>query len=824
MRFIRGDSLKQAIARFHQPDTASARPTAGGALRSENGDSRDLAFRKLLRRFVDVCNAIDYAHSRGVLHRDIKPGNIIVGRYGETLVVDWGLAKATGRSDPGSPERTIIPISTSGGAETLPGSAVGTPAYMSPEQAAGRLEQLGPASDVYGLGATLYALLTGRAPFEGNVAHVLQGVQTGDYRPPRQLNPDISPALETVCLKAMALMPADRYASARALADDIERWLADEPVTARPEPWAEKARRWARKHRTLVTSAAAGVVIAALGLGAISAVQTKARNDLAAKNQALDLQRERAEDREQLAIKAMARFRDAVAQNPALKNTPALEELRRTLLKEPQAFFRALRDRLQADRDTRPESLARLAMASFDLGWLTDEIGNQHDALVAYQESLAIRQQLAAANPTSLPFQRDLAQSHNNVGALLLKTGNPAEALQAVEAARKIWEILAEADPNATELQSELANNLINTGTLLSETGKPAEALKAAEAARSIHQRLADANPSVVKFQTDLALSFNGIGNMLRELKKPAEALEANTAAISIQQKLHDASPGEPGASLHLAHSQSNIALLLSELGKPAEAMKAYEYAVAIQRRLLDENPTLNEVQIGLAKDDMNLANLRVNLGKPAEALEDLEAAAKILQRLAESQPSSAQYRRDLALCHSNIGFLLRTTRRPTEAMEAYRSAVAILQKLASESPDSPDLASDLGGTLNDQASIDLEAKRFEEARAELREAVTWQTKALAAQPGNPNYRQWLGRHFRNLIRACRGLGDSEGVSEAERELRRLHDSEPAIMALDAPGRPQTRRRPPDPAPVQRCLCCNTGSEFPSPRNRGRSQ
>ena len=118
-----------------------------------------LELRKLLRRFLDVCNAIDYAHSRGVLHRDIKPANIIVGRHGETLVVDWGLAKPLGRSDPGSGERTLMPSSASGSSETLPGSALGTPAYMSPEQADGDLERLGPRSDVYSLGATLYCLL-----------------------------------------------------------------------------------------------------------------------------------------------------------------------------------------------------------------------------------------------------------------------------------------------------------------------------------------------------------------------------------------------------------------------------------------------------------------------------------------------------------------------------------------------------------------------------------------------------------------------------------------------------------------------------------------
>jgi serine/threonine protein kinase len=172
-----------------------------------------------------------------VLHRDIKPGNIIVGKHGETLVVDWGLAKATGKGEPGAEERTLVPRSASGSAETLPGSALGTPAYMSPEQAAGRLVDLGTRSDVYSLGATLYCLLTGRAPVEtDDLGAVLQAVQRGEFPPPRRLDSSIDRALEAVCLKAMAVRPEGRYASPRTLAEDLERWLADEPVSAYREP------------------------------------------------------------------------------------------------------------------------------------------------------------------------------------------------------------------------------------------------------------------------------------------------------------------------------------------------------------------------------------------------------------------------------------------------------------------------------------------------------------------------------------------------------------------------------------------------------------
>ncbi len=242
MRFIRGDTLREAVDRFHAHGT-TARTTR---------HERLLGLRRLLGHFVDACHAIEYAHSRGVLHRDLKPGNIMLGKYGETLVVDWGLAKFSTPSAAQMATEELLPGRdlTAGCDWTQFGAAQGTPAFMSPEQASGRTADVGRASDVFNLGATLYYALTGKPPYPAlDVGEALRQAQTGDFARPREVRNWIPRSLEAVCLKAMAHQPEDRYDSIRALGADVELWLSDEPVAALRETVHERMYRWAKRHR-----------------------------------------------------------------------------------------------------------------------------------------------------------------------------------------------------------------------------------------------------------------------------------------------------------------------------------------------------------------------------------------------------------------------------------------------------------------------------------------------------------------------------------------------------------------------------------------------
>jgi serine/threonine-protein kinase len=796
MRFVRGESLKDTIARFHGAPGPS---TVANGARKASTDSlaHSVQFRRLLARFLDVCNAIAYAHSRGVLHRDLKPGNILLGPFGETLVVDWGLAKVIGRTgdDPGtSGEATLRPPSASGVGETVAGTVIGTPAYMSPEQADGRLDLLGPATDVYGLGITLYAVLTGRAPFDGeNVGEILTKVRRGEFPRPRVVEPSVPRALEAICLKAMALQQSDRYSNPRGLALDIEHWLADEPAAAYREPWPDRMGRWVRKHQTLVTSAAVVLFMAACAAVLVAAQRSAhARDierknfDLATANTALDSERKKAEEREKLAAHAVERFRDAVIEEPQLKNNPELQGLRKRLLKEPLAFFRSLRERLQAENDTRTESLARLADASFALGNLTDEIGDKQDALIAYAESLAIRERLAEVNPSVSAFQRDLAKTHSNIGLLLSETGKPADAFKSYEAALAIQTKLAGVNPSASEFQNDVAKIHLNIGRLSRETGKPTDALKAMQAALAIQTKLVDASPAVSAFQSDLAMSHNAIGGLLMETGKPADALKSFESALAIQTKLAAASPPVGEFYRDLALTYNNVGVLLKNTGKPDGALKSYESALAIQTKLAKANPSVSEFQQYLAGTHINIGNLLRGSGNPAGALKSYESALGIQTKLAKANPTVGAFQSDLAVSHNGIGLIRTETGKPADAVVSFESALAVQQTLVQGHPDSPEFASELGATLNNLAIIDLNAKRFVEARDRLRQAVEWQRRALASNPAHPQYRQFMANHLNDLIVAARALGDFTGLAEAERQLLELRETDPAMAAFDA--------------------------------------
>ena len=262
MKLIRGKTLQEAIKQYFK-------------------EPNEQELKRLIRRFVSVCQTMSFAHKKGVIHRDLKPANIMLSDHGETLVMDWGIAKQF-NTELGSGTGTAITVSgTDNLLQALPdvahvdltlvGTVVGTPAFMSPEQASPESPDVGPISDIFSLGAIMFYLLTGRNAYTGrNSQEILTKVLTTVPPKPSDVARNIPPGLEAICLKAMARNPQNRYQSAEALVADLCNWLDGEPVSALKETMMEKAWRYFRKHRQV----SVGVLLAMFCLFSVITIAT----------------------------------------------------------------------------------------------------------------------------------------------------------------------------------------------------------------------------------------------------------------------------------------------------------------------------------------------------------------------------------------------------------------------------------------------------------------------------------------------------------------------------------------------------------------------
>ncbi|WP_417729901.1 serine/threonine-protein kinase [Rosistilla oblonga] len=389
------------------------------------GPKKQVQLHKLLRCFVDICDAIAYAHQQQVIHRDLKPANVIVGQFGETVVVDWGLAKRIGTDADDSEQggdssmATLAagtPLVSATGpldsasldpVETRMGTIIGTPAYMSPEQARGETDRIGPASDIYALGVMLYELLTGRTPFQADDAQtMIAKVISGDCKAPRTLDRRIPGPLDSICNKAIARRPEDRYATAQQISDDISRFLAGDKVSSHRETLIESVGRASRRRPALVAATVVGATILAISASVTSVVVTRAhRAERFAKEEAWAAHakesgmRKRAERERRWAHKHLRQVQGAAdiwlnQWNVALEYYPDASPLRSDLLRQAIHHYQSLYYQL-ADQPQQQVEAVRCLIQIANLKWLSN------DPIAAQQNYLMARDTLAAISVTN---------------------------------------------------------------------------------------------------------------------------------------------------------------------------------------------------------------------------------------------------------------------------------------------------------------------------------------------------------------------------------------------------------------------------------------
>jgi tetratricopeptide (TPR) repeat protein len=473
--------------------------------------------------FEQVCQALAFAHAHNVIHRDLKPANVMVGNYGEVQVMDWGLAKvlgtrtaAAGDPDATRAETEIRSLRDSDGLFTQAGSVLGTPAFMAPEQALGALAKVDARSDVFGLGAILAVILTGRPPFAAGSAETARvKAAQGDVADclARLDVCGAEPELVALCKRCLSPRATDRPADGgevaqavsalRAAADERARRAELERVKVEGEKAAAAARsEERRKRRRLMVAAAVVLAVAVVGgLSAVLGVQRRANADLAAKNVELADEQAKVEQRFELAQKAIAKLHTGVSEDMLLKSDQ-FKEPRTQLLKEAADFYGDLEKLLEGKADAKSRRL--LAEGYFQLAELTGQIGSDAEALAVHRKALAVRRELAAAAGADVETRLDMARSLGAVGRLLLWTGDTDGARRAFEEQKELAAALAAESPTEAVL-AVLAQTFRSTGLMLFRMGRSADALSANEKAVDIMRKLAADNRTGTELQYDLA-------------------------------------------------------------------------------------------------------------------------------------------------------------------------------------------------------------------------------------------------------------------------------------------------------------------------------
>ena len=475
-------------------------------------DELKLTTKERLELFVPICQAVQHAHQKGVIHRDLKPANILVTTLdGKPVpkVIDFGVAKAT------SGKLTDESMATQFG------SVVGTLEYMAPEQASFTGEDIDTRADIYSLGVILYELLTGLRPIDGKLltgaafTELIRIIREEEpSKPSTRLSTDASlPALaalrqteprklmtmlrgelDWVVMKCLEKRRERRYETANGLARDIERYLADEVVEARPPSAGYRMAKYVRRHKGQVIAASLVLLAVLGGLGAVVAVQARSNQALAEKNAELAKAQAKVQARFELAQKAIKTFHTGVSRDALLKDEQ-LRGLRTMLLKEAAGFYTELEKLLEGQTDFR--SRRALADGNGELAQLTYSIGSRTEALAVYRKQLAICRELAAAPDADVAARKNVVAALTQVGSLLQDTGSLHEALQVFEESRDLGLRLGAESPTEAA-RIALADAYHAVGNMISNQGKKQEALAEYQKAAALYQLCFDVNPDDV--------------------------------------------------------------------------------------------------------------------------------------------------------------------------------------------------------------------------------------------------------------------------------------------------------------------------------------
>ncbi len=750
MKFLHGKTLHQVIKDYHE-------------LKATNRSDREVEQFRLLQIFTSLCQTVAYAHSRGVVHRDLKPDNVMQGEYGETILLDWGIAKIMGQPDragSGGDASYVHLNESSGYPETRAGTIMGTPMYMAPEIATGRNEEVDHRSDVFLLGAILYEILTGHQPRSAKTAYeLIQFAKAVPAIPPSQICPDVPKPLDAICRKAMALAKTDRYQTALSLAEDVQRFMAGEPVSAYPERLPARAWRWAKRHRKALGRT--GTVASILAVVLFGAVRVREAERETKQLQSREVARREVSEFRRLADEA--RFFSATT-DPVSEHAPYFDP-RRGDGSAKSALHLASRWGTNWERLPLNEERASLRHSLNELHHLL-----AHHSSAAHKKDLEdVQRSLDSGqtdNATALDYfllgesYRRTPQARSVREVEQEDDGDRPERLErAIEAYRKALEI----DPNDYWSHFQLGRCYIRLGRF----AEGVEALGSCVALRpqapwgySVRGLALAMHKQYDKAEKDL--------NRAVSLAPDFRPARLNRGVVFWLQGDREGALADfeavlkPPAERRLIEAAYYRAQLYLQGGEVAKALEDFDSVVA-------ENP--NFLQVYRVR-----ARVRLALGEKSLAFQDLD---QYLGLTSEGMQAAAKGRASVERGHTLRYFYVEiphAKREEPAGRALLAAALEELQKAVREGEQTPALFDDLGVML--------------EHASQTEEAISAYTKGLDLAPRDNKLRMKRAWCYQRTNHADEALADFGLVLQAEPENAEAHSGLGYLNAL--------RKRPSD--------------------------
>ncbi len=701
---------------------------------NEHCDRNRLNVAERLRLMIDVCDAVQHAHQKGVIHRDLKPSNILVSYQDDVArpkVIDFGVAKATNHR---LSEKAYF---------TEFGQLIGTPEYMSPEQAEMTSQDIDTRSDIYSLGVVLYELLIGQLPFDSKTlraagyAEIQRIIREVDPpRPSTKLTTEIGQSremmasaarnratgalelarelrgdLDWVVMKAIEKDRTRRYHAVSDFASDLEAYLHHDPVKARPPSASYRTRKFVRRHRTLVASAA--TVAVAIVVGAVG---------MAWQARIASIQRDRAELR-------LAEGRDLANAllgdvQTAVTNLEGSTKARELLTDAALTYLNSL-DAAALDTKELRESAANAYERLGDVMGATfvGNLGETASAREAFDRAIEIRRANVKESPNDLTQLQLLARTQSKLAGMLRRTGDTAEAIALSEEALTWRRQLAAAAPKDIAAQRDLATAIQTIGDMHKRQHEFDQADVYYTEALTIRRDLGRRQPNDLAVQREISSAAMRLGNLAMDRGNPVKALEFNRECVNVREALAKRDATDSGAQRDLMWGLYFLSSPLAALDRFDEAVDRLRRAKTIAERRREVDPLNAEAQRDwmLVSSQLAAIAMSVDAQAAAQTFDELAAYAKSLK---DADPDNATLAIEYGVAQRNAGMAHAAASDYSAANRAYMQAVAVLQVEADRDPDNANVTHDVAQALTGQGVTQMELDDSFGAAASLQAAI----------------------------------------------------------------------------------------------------